>query len=153
MKRISWDEYFMNMADLASKRSTCLRRQVGAVIVKDNQVLATGYNGAPKGVPNCCDINECLREKLNIPSGERHELCRAVHAENNAITQCAVNGVSCKGGTMYVTDSPCNMCLKQIINAGIVKIIARRVYPDEMSKEMLNQSGIEFELFQENNLN
>lgn len=149
MKRISWDEYFMNMAVLASKRSTCLRRQVGAVIVKDNQVLATGYNGAPKGVPNCCDLDECLREKLHIPSGERHELCRAVHAENNAITQCAVNGVSCKGGTMYVTDSPCNMCLKQIINAGIVKIIAKRVYPDEMSKEMLKQSGIEFELYSE----
>jgi len=147
MARISWDEYFMNMAELASRRSTCLRRQVGAVIVKDNQVLATGYNGAPKGVPNCCDLNECLREKLNIPSGERHELCRAVHAENNAITQCAVNGVSCKGGTMYVTASPCNMCLKQIINAGIVKIIAKEVYPDEMSKEMLSQSGIDFELY------
>jgi dCMP deaminase len=147
MSRISWDEYFMNMAELASRRSTCLRRQVGAVIVKDNQVLATGYNGAPKGIPNCCDLNECLREKLHIPSGERHELCRAVHAENNAITQCAVNGVSCKGGTMYVTASPCNMCLKQIINAGIVKIIAKEVYPDEMSKEMLKQSGIDFELY------
>lgn len=150
MARISWDEYFMNMAELASRRSTCLRRQVGAVIVKDNQVLATGYNGAPKGVPNCCDLNECLREKLHIPSGERHELCRAVHAENNAITQCAVNGVSCKGAIMYVTASPCNMCLKQIINAGIVKIIAKEVYPDEMSKEMLKQSGIDFELYRSN---
>ncbi len=150
MARISWDEYFMNMAELASRRSTCLRRQVGAVIVKDNQVLATGYNGAPKGVPNCCDLNECLREKLHIPSGERHELCRAVHAENNAITQCAVNGVSCKGAIMYVTASPCNMCLKQIINAGIVKIIAKEVYPDEMSKEMLKQSGIDFELYKIN---
>lgn len=147
MTRISWDEYFMNMAELASRRSTCLRRQVGAVIVKDNQVLATGYNGAPKGVPNCCDLNECMREKLHIPSGERHELCRAVHAENNAITQCAVNGVSCKGAVMYVTASPCNMCLKQIINAGIVKIIAKEVYPDEMSKEMLKQSGISFEMY------
>lgn len=147
MARISWDEYFMNMAELASKRSTCLRRQVGAVLVKENQVLATGYNGAPKGLPNCCDLNECLREKLHIPSGERHELCRAVHAENNAITQCAVNGVSCKGATLYVTASPCNMCLKQIINAGIVRIVAGEIYPDEMSKEMLTQSGIEFEIY------
>ncbi len=147
MQRISWDEYFMNMAELASRRSTCIRRQVGAVIVKDNQVLATGYNGAPKGLPNCCDLNECLREALHVPSGQRHELCRAVHAENNAITQCAVNGVSCKGGTLYVTDSPCVMCLKQIINAGIVKIVAKKIYPDDMSREMLEQSGIEFILY------
>lgn len=148
MARISWDEYFMSMAVLASKRSTCIRRQVGAVIVKDNQLLSTGYNGAPKGLANCCDINECLREKLHIPSGERHELCRAVHAENNAITQCAVNGVSCKGGTLYVTDSPCVMCLKQIINAGIIKIIAGKIYPDEMSKAMIEESGIIFEVFE-----
>ncbi len=144
MSRIGWDEYFMSMAELASKRSTCLRRQVGAVIVKDNQILATGYNGAPKGFPNCCDLNECLRQKLNVPSGERHELCRAVHAENNAITQCAVNGVSCKGGTIYVTASPCVMCLKQIINAGILKIVALEIYPDEMSREMLKACNIEF---------
>ncbi len=144
MERIGWDEYFMSMAVLASKRSTCIRRQVGAVIVKENQILATGYNGAPKGLPNCCDLNECLRQKMNIPSGERHELCRAVHAENNAITQCAVNGVSCKGGTIYVTASPCSLCLKQIINAGIVKIIALEMYPDEMSIEMLKACNIEF---------
>ena len=144
MNRIGWDEYFMSMAELASKRSTCLRRQVGAVIVKDNQVLATGYNGAPKGLPNCCDLGDCLRQKMNIPSGERHELCRAVHAENNAITQCAVNGVSCKGGTIYITDSPCIMCLKQIINAGIKKIVALEMYPDKMSQEMLNACNIQF---------
>lgn len=144
MSRISWDEYFMEMAVLASKRSTCLRRKVGAVLVKDNQVLATGYNGAPKGLKNCCDIGECLRSKLNIPSGQRHELCRAVHAENNAITQCAVNGVSCKGATLYVTASPCAMCLKQIINAGIVKVIALELYPDELSKILMEESTIEF---------
>jgi len=142
--RIGWDEYFMSMAELASKRSSCLRRNVGAVIVKDNQILATGYNGAPKGIPNCCDLNECLRQKMHIPSGERHELCRAVHAENNAITQCAVNGVSCKGGTIYITASPCIMCLKQIINAGILKIVALETYPDKMSEEMLNICNIEF---------
>ena len=148
MPRISWDEYFMSMAELASKRSTCIRRQVGAVIVKDHQLLATGYNGAPKGLPNCCDINSCLRQELGIPSGERHELCRAVHAENNAITQCAVNGVSCKGGTLYVTASPCNMCLKQIINAGIVRIVAKELYPDKLSEELLKDSGIKFEIYE-----
>ncbi len=147
MGRISWDEYFMEMAELAGKRSTCNRRHVGAVIVKDNQVLATGYNGAPKGLPNCCDIGDCIRQKLNIPSGERHELCRAVHAESNAITQCAVNGVSCKGGTLYVTASPCTMCTKQIINAGIARVVAKELYPDEMAKEMIEQSGIKFEVY------
>jgi len=139
----------MAMAELASKRSTCIRRQVGAVLVKDNQVLSTGYNGAPKGLPNCCDLNECLRQTMNIPSGQRHELCRAVHAENNAITQCAVNGVSCKGATLYVTASPCIMCIKQIINAGIVKIVASEIYPDEMSIKMIEQCNIEFVKFGE----
>lgn len=149
MDRISWNEYFMEMAELASRRSTCLRRKVGAVIVKDNQVLATGYNGAPKGLPNCCDLGNCLRQKLSVPSGQRHELCRAVHAENNAITQCAVNGVSCKGAVLYVTDSPCVMCLKQIINAGIVRIYAKKYYPDELSREMLLQSNIEMIIYPE----
>lgn len=144
MSRIDWDDYFMEMAELASKRATCIRRKVGAILVRDNQVLSTGYNGAPRGLENCCDLNECLRQTLNVPSGEKHELCRAVHAENNAITQCAVNGVSCKGATLYVTTSPCVMCLKQIINAGIVKIIASDAYPDELSQKMLKESNIEF---------
>ncbi|MBS4868958.1 MAG: dCMP deaminase family protein [Eubacterium sp.] len=151
LKRISWDEYFMSMAELASKRSSCLRRQVGAVIVKNNQVLATGYNGAPKGLPNCCDLGKCLRKEMGIPSGERQELCRAVHAENNAITQCAVNGVSCKGGTLYVTASPCIMCTKQLINAGIIRIVAKEMYPENMGRQMLEESGIIFELFNEIN--
>ena len=141
----------MSMEELASKRSTCLRRQVGAVIVRDNQVLATGYNGAPKGLPNCCDLEKCLRQEMGIPSGERQELCRAVHAENNAITQCAVNGVSCKGGTLYVTASPCIMCTKQLINAGIVRIVAKEMYPENMGRKMLEESGIVFELFNEIN--
>ncbi len=145
MSRISWDEYFMEMAVLAAKRSTCLRRKVGAVLVKDNQILATGYNGAPKGLKNCCDMGECLREQLNVPRGQRQELCRAVHAEANAIIQCAVNGVSCMGACLYVTASPCSMCLKQIINAGIVKIIALEKYPDELSRKLIKESKIEFE--------
>lgn len=147
MERISWDEYFMNMAELASKRSTCLRRQIGAVLVRNNQVLSTGYNGAPKGLPNCCDLNECLREKMGVPSGERQELCRAVHAENNAITQCAVNGTSCKGATLYVTASPCIMCTKQIINAGIVRIVAKEMYAENLGLDMLKDSGVSFELY------
>ena len=141
----------MSMAELASKRSSCLRRQVGAVIVKNNQVLATGYNGAPKGLPNCCDLGKCLRKEMGIPSGERQELCRAVHAENNAITQCAVNGVSCKGGTLYVTASPCIMCTKQLINGGIIRIVAKEMYPENMGRQMLEESGIIFELFNEIN--
>lgn len=151
--RISWDEYFMSMAELASRRSTCIRRQVGAVLVKDNQVLSTGYNGAPKGLPNCCDLNECLRQKLEIPQGKNHELCRAVHAENNAITQCAVNGVSCRGATLYVTASPCSMCMKQIINAGIVRVVALDDYPDDLSKKLLQESEIEFMRFEKNSSN
>lgn len=146
-ERISWDEYFMNMAELASRRSTCIRRQVGAVIVKDNQVLSTGYNGAPKGLYNCSDVDECLRNKLGIPSGQRHELCRSVHAESNAIIQCAVNGVSCKGGTLYVTTSPCTMCTKQIINAGIQRVVAKEYYPDDMAKEMMKESEVRFEQY------
>lgn len=150
MQRMSWEEYFMSMAVLASKRSTCLRRQVGAIIVKDNVVLSTGYNGSPKGIENCCDTNECIRQKLNIPSGERHELCMAVHAENNAITQCAVNGVSCKGSYIYITASPCSMCLKQIINAHIVKVIALEIYPDDLSMNLLKKCNVEFVKFKFN---
>ena len=140
--RISWNEYFMNIAELAARRSTCLRRQVGAVITRDNQILSTGYNGSPKGTHHCTDVNECLREKLRIPRGQRHELCRAAHAEMNAIAQCALQGVSCKGATIYTTTSPCSLCLKIIINAGITKIIAKEPYPDDLSIELLKEANI-----------
>jgi dCMP deaminase len=141
-KRPSWDEYFMAIAKLASSRSTCLRRQVGAVIVKDKKILATGYNGAPQGLPHCLDIG-CLREKLGIPSGERHELCRATHAEQNAIVQAAMFGASIKDSIIYSTTHPCILCTKLIINAGIKKIIIEDRYPDEMSEEMLRQAKVE----------
>jgi len=141
-KRPSWDEYFMAIAKLASTRSTCLRRQVGAVIVKDKKILATGYNGAPQGLPHCLDIG-CLREKLGIPSGERHELCRATHAEQNAIVQAAMFGLSIKDSIIYSTTHPCILCTKLIINAGIKKIIIEDSYPDEMSEEMLRQAKVE----------
>lgn len=144
--RPSWDEYFMNIAELASTRSTCLRRQVGAVIVKDKKILATGYNGAPSGLKHCLDIG-CLRDKLGIPSGERHELCRATHAEQNAIVQAALFGVSIKDSTLYSTTQPCILCTKLIINAGIKKMVIKDSYPDKMSRQMLKEAGVEIQVF------
>ncbi|HEY9062599.1 MAG TPA: cytidine/deoxycytidylate deaminase family protein [Pseudobacteroides sp.] len=139
--RPSWDEYFMDIVDLIKSRSTCIRRQVGALIVKDKRILATGYNGAPTGCKHCSDIG-CLRDQLNIPSGQRHELCRAIHAEQNAIVQAANSGVSLSGGTLYVTIQPCVLCAKMAINAGIKKIVFRGDYPDELSMELLKEAGI-----------
>ncbi len=140
--RPNWDEYFMEMAMVAKKRSTCMRRQVGAVIVKDNRILATGYNGAPKGIRHCGETG-CLRENLNIPSGERHELCKGLHAEQNAIIQAAVFGSAIEGGTIYTTLSPCILCTKMLINSGIKRIVLRDEYNDQLSKELLQESGIE----------
>ncbi len=145
MKRPSFDEYFMQMALLTARRSTCLRRQVGAVIVKDKHIIATGYNGAPKGLEHCDEIGGCLREELGVPSGERHELCRALHAEQNAIIQAAVLGQSVKDSLMYVTHQPCSICAKMIINAGIRKIIINSGYPDEMASKLLKEANIEVE--------
>lgn len=145
MNRPSWDEYFMQMAELTAKRSTCLRRQVGAIIVKDKHIIATGYNGAPKGLPHCEELGGCLREKLKIPSGERHELCRALHAEQNAIIQAATLGQSVEGASIYITHQPCIICAKMIINAGIKRIVVREGYPDEMSRHMLGEAGLKVE--------
>jgi dCMP deaminase len=142
MERPSWDEYFMGIAKLTSERSTCLRRKVGAVIVKDKQVVATGYNGAPKGIAHCDEMGGCLREKLKVPSGERHELCRALHAEQNAIIQAATSGQSVEGATIYITHQPCVICAKMIINAGIRKIIVDEGYPDEFAVEILDEAGL-----------
>jgi len=140
--RPSWDDYFMDIANLVKTRSTCRRRQVGALIVKDRKILSTGYNGAPTGCAHCLDIG-CLREELNIPSGQRHELCRGIHAEQNAIVQAANSGTSVKGGTMYVTHQPCVLCAKMIINAGIEKIVFKGEYPDDMSMDLLKEAGID----------
>ncbi|MDR1042410.1 MAG: cytidine/deoxycytidylate deaminase family protein [Clostridiales Family XIII bacterium] len=142
MERPSWDEYFMGIARLTSERSTCLRRKVGAVIVRDKQVVATGYNGAPKGIAHCEEKGGCLREKLGVPSGERHELCRALHAEQNAIIQAATSGQSIEGATIYITHQPCVICAKMIINAGIRKIIVEEGYPDELAVEILDEAGL-----------
>lgn len=142
--RPTWDEYFMDIANLVKTRSTCTRRQVGAVIVKDKRILATGYNGAPIGCKHCTDIG-CLRSQLGIPSGERHELCRALHAEQNAIAQAAKHATSMDGATIYVTHQPCSMCAKVLINAGISRIIYQGDYPDPLSLELLSEAGIRLE--------
>jgi len=144
--RPSWDDYFMQIVELVKTRSTCLRRQVGALIVKDKRILATGYNGAPMGCKHCDEVG-CLRQKLNIPSGQRHELCRASHAEQNAIAQAAYWGTSIKDGTIYVTDQPCVMCAKLIINSGLKKVVFKGDYPDELAMELLREAGIEVEKY------
>lgn len=141
--RPSWDEYFMEMAEVTAKRSTCLRRQVGAVIVQDKHIIATGYNGAPRGIEHCGEREGgCLREELGVPSGEKHELCRALHAEQNAIIQAATLGQSVEGATIYVTNQPCVICAKMLINAGIEKIIVKEGYPDKLAVEILEEAGI-----------
>ena len=149
MQRPTWDEYFMEMAQVAAKRSTCLRRSVGAVIVKNKQILASGYNGTPMGLPHCEEVG-CLREQLQVPSGKCHELCRGVHAEQNAITQAAYHGVSVKGATIYVTHQPCVVCTKMLINAGIERVVFANPYPDQLAQEMMAQSKMKIEVFPKN---
>ncbi|MEA2055389.1 MAG: cytidine/deoxycytidylate deaminase family protein [Candidatus Thermoplasmatota archaeon] len=145
-ERPSYDEYFMGMAYLVSKRSTCLRRKVGAILVKDKHILSTGYNGAPKGLRHCSEVG-CLREKLGIPSGERHEICRGLHAEQNAIIQAAVFGISIKDSVLYCTNTPCVVCAKMLINAGVKEIVYSGDYPDELAKRMLEESEIKIRSF------
>jgi len=140
-ERPAWDEYFMEITRLVATRSTCLRRRVGAVLVRDKRILSTGYNGAPRGLRHCLDIG-CLRERLGIPSGERHELCRALHAEQNAIIQAALHGVSVDGATLYCTNQPCVICSKMLINSGIRSIVFAEGYPDELSRELLEEAGV-----------
>ncbi len=141
MPRPSWDEYFMEITKLVATRSTCQRRKVGAIFVRDKRILATGYNGAPKGLKHCEQIG-CLREKLGIPSGERHELCRGVHAEQNAIVQAATSGVNLEGATLYSTTYPCILCSKLMINARIEKVLHLEGYPDPLATELLDEAGI-----------
>ncbi|MDD5090110.1 MAG: cytidine/deoxycytidylate deaminase family protein [Candidatus Wallbacteria bacterium] len=148
MSRPSWDEYFMGITRLVAGRSTCLRRQVGAVIVKDKRIIATGYNGVPINVAHCGeDGRGCLRAERGIPSGERQELCRGLHAEQNAVIQAALYGVSTEGGTVYCTHQPCITCAKMIINAGIKRIVYCGSYPDELAREILKEAGIDFSVF------
>ncbi|MDD5449155.1 MAG: cytidine/deoxycytidylate deaminase family protein [Candidatus Omnitrophica bacterium] len=141
IKRPGWDEYFLEVANLVSKRATCLRRRVGAVLVKDKKILATGYNGAPSGITHC-ETAGCLRQRLRVPSGERHELCRGLHAEQNVLLQAALYGVGTKDSTLYVTNQPCIICAKMIINAGIKEIVFLGAYPDKMAREFLKAAKI-----------
>lgn len=140
--RPSWDEYFQTITRDVADRSTCIRRHVGAIIVKDKRILATGYNGAPSGLAHCLTTG-CLREELGIPSGQKHELCRGAHAEQNAVIQAARYGVSIDGATVYCTNQPCIVCAKILINAGVEKIIYENSYPDELSEQMIKEAGIE----------
>jgi len=144
--RPSWPEYFMDIAKMVAKRSTCLRRHVGAILVKDKRILATGYNGAPAGLKHCEEVG-CLREKISVPSGERHELCRGLHAEQNAIIQAAYYGIPIADSTIYCTNKPCIICAKMIINAGINKIVYENGYNDLLADQMLMEANIEVERF------
>lgn len=141
-ERPSWDSYFMQIAQLVASRSTCMRRQVGAVIVKDKQILSTGYNGSPSGLKHCGEVG-CLRQVLNISSGERTEICRAVHAEQNALLQAARHGVAIEGADMYTSVQPCVLCTKMIINTGIKRVIYASPYPDSMAMKIAEESGLE----------
>jgi dCMP deaminase len=137
----------MSITDLVSRRSTCLRRSVGALLVKDKRILATGYNGPPAGLPHCDELGGCLRDRLKVPSGERHEISRAIHAEQNAIIQAATSGVNIQGATHYSTHHPCILCTKMVINAGIKRIVVRDGYPDKLSGQMLEEARLKVETF------
>ena len=139
-RRPDWDEYFLRLAELAATRATCLRRQVGAVLVAERRVLATGYNGAPKGLPHCLDVG-CLRASLGVPSGQRHEICRGIHAEQNAILQAAQHGVAVKGATLYCTHQPCAICAKLLLNLDVPRMVLRTGYPDELAVTLFTEAG------------
>ena len=144
MSRTDWQKYFFKFTALASERATCMRRKVGAVLVKDNMVVATGYNGAPRGLPHCEDLGGCERAKSNIPSGERHELCRGLHAEQNAIIQAARSGVNINGADLYCSYRPCSICTKMIINAGILRVFYYEDYNDALAESLAKQSNVQF---------
>jgi dCMP deaminase len=147
-ERPSWDEYFMDIVGLVARRSTCLRRKVGALLVKDKRILTTGYNGAPAGFPHCEETG-CLRERMNIPPGERHELCRGLHAEQNAILQAALHGINIQGATLYCTDQPCSLCVKMLINGGIRRMVWKKGYPDELAWEFIKEAKLEVRILEE----
>lgn len=146
--RPSWDEYFMEICRLVATRSTCLRRKVGAVVVRDNRILATGYNGPPSGLAHCLDAG-CLREKMGIPSGERHELCRGLHAEQNAIIQAATFGIPIAGATFYLTNQPCALCAKMLANAKVKRVVFAGDYPDGLAADILHEAGIKLERYKD----
>lgn len=141
LDRPSWNDYFMGIAELVAGRATCIRRKVGAVLVKDRRILCSGYNGAPAGLPHCKETG-CLRRQLNVPSGVKHELCRGVHAEQNVIIQAAYHGVAVAGATLYCTNQPCSICAKMLINAGIQEIYFRDGYDDPLAMDMFDRAEV-----------
>ncbi len=142
-QRPSWDEYFMKVCSVVATRSTCLRRQVGAILVSERRILSSGYNGAPKDLAHCAELGGCYREQMKVPSGERQELCRALHAEQNAIIQAAVHGVKLENVTAYCTTMPCVTCAKMLINADVRRIVYETDYPDDLARRMLCEAGVE----------
>ena len=148
--RLPWPDYFMGITELVAQRSTCCRRRVGAIAVKDKRILATGYNGAPAGMADCLETG-CLREELGVQSGERHELCRGLHAEQNVIIQAAIHGVSLKDAEIYCTHQPCLICSKMLINCGVKRVFFANPYPDEMAENFLREAGVEFSLLPKKN--
>ena len=143
--RPTWDEYFIAITKQVATRSTCLRRKVGAIIVNDKRILTTGYNGAPKGVKSCLEIGKCMRQELGVPSGQRHEICRALHAEQNAIIQAALHGVSIENATVYCTHQPCILCAKMLINSRVEKVVFGTVYPDKEALAFFDKAGVKLE--------
>ncbi len=142
MTRPSWERYFMSIAQQVAMRSTCLRRQVGCIIIQEKRIVSTGYNGAPSGLPHCEDVG-CIRESQGIASGERHELCRGLHAEQNALIQAAMHGTAVRGGTVYCTHKPCILCTKMLINAGVRRVYYAEGYQDTMADEMAREAEME----------
>lgn len=144
-KRLGTDEYFLKIASVVAERSTCRRHHMGALAVRDKHILATGYNGAPAGLPDCLELG-CLRDELQIPSGERHEICRAIHAEQNVIIQASLHGVSIEGATIYCTHTPCRLCAKMLVNAKIKRFVSFRKYQDDTFSDLFRAAGITVEI-------
>ncbi|NLK00272.1 MAG: dCMP deaminase family protein [Clostridia bacterium] len=140
--RPSWDEYFMQITDMVATRSTCLRRRVGAIFVRENRILATGYNGSPSGLKHCDEVG-CIRQQNNIESGRDLHLCRGAHAEANLITQCAKFGISAEGSTLYINASPCSLCMKMMVNVGVKKIVYRELYNDPLALQIAEEAELE----------
>lgn len=141
--RPDWDSYFMDITKIVATRSSCLHRKVGAVLVRDKRILTTGYNGAPAGMAHCIELGGCKRDKMGFKSGQGHEFCRALHAEQNAVIQAAVVGLSIKGADLYCTHSPCTLCAKILIAAGAKRIVFLGHYPDQFAVELLDEAGVE----------
>jgi len=148
INRPDWDEYFLKMSHLVAERSTCLRHHVGSLVVRNKRILTTGYNGAASGVKDCLALG-CLRNEKNIPSGERHEICRAIHAEQNAIIQAGLHGIDISGSTIYCTHSPCILCAKMIVNARIKNFITCTEYKDKAFKSLFKEAGLKYKLIRQ----